>query len=190
MNRHVIAFASLLLAFTAGCASQPAARTQAADAGTVFVLVRHAEKAKDDPKDPTLSDAGVARAERLAGTLSYAQVVAVYSTAYHRTKLTAAPTAELHRLSVRIYDASLVADDFAAQLLRDHTAGTILVVGHSNTIPALAAALCRCNIPPMQENEFDRVIEISIAPTDSVRPRTSILHSDSGRKSWIPAGRQ
>ena len=132
----------------------------------------------------------MARAARLAGTLSYAQVVAVYSTAYHRTKLTAAPTAELHRLSVRIYVTSLAADDFAAQLRRDHTAGTVLVVGHSNTIPSLAAALCRCNIPPIQENEFDRVIEVSIAPTDSVRPRTSILHSDSGRKFWIPAGQQ
>lgn len=183
------ALLTMLLAFAAtGCAT-PADRAARTDAdGVVFVLVRHAEKAKDDPKDPTLSDAGIARAERLAGTLSHAPVVAVYSTAYHRTKLTAAPTAELHRLSVRTYDASLAAGDFAAQLLREHTAGTVLVVGHSNTIPSLAAALCRCNIPPMQENEFDRVIEVSIAPTDSIRPRTSILHSDSGRKSWIPAG--
>lgn len=169
MNRHAMALASLLLAFTAGCASQPAARTQTADAGAVFVLVRHAEKAKDDPKDPTLSEAGVARAKRLAESLANARVVAAYATKYRRTQLTAAPTSMSHHLDLRTYDASLPAAEFARQLRTAHPDGTVLVVGHSNTIPDLAAALCACEVAPMREDEFDRRIEIRVAADGSAR---------------------
>lgn len=172
MNRHVIALASLLLAFTAGCASQPAARTQAADAGAVFVLVRHAEKAKDDPKDPTLSQAGVTRAQRLAESLAKRHVVAAYATKYRRTRLTAAPTVMSHHLDLRTYDASLPATEFARQLRESHPEGTVLVVGHSNTIPDLAAALCACEVAPMREDEFDRRIEIRVAADGSARMET------------------
>lgn len=140
----------------AGCASLPH------DDARTFILVRHAEKAADDPKDPTLTPAGTARAQRLADMLAHERVVAVYATAYRRTQLTAAPTAASHRLAVRTYDVSLPADAFAAQLLRDHAVGTVLVVGHSNTIPALASALCRCDIAPMRDDEFDRVIRLRV----------------------------
>lgn len=151
-------FASCLLTCAlAGCVSLPR------DDVRTFVLVRHAEKASDDPKDPTLTPAGSARAQRLADALAREPVVAVYATAYRRTQLTAAPTAASHRLTVRTYDASLPADTFAAQLLHEHTSGTVLVVGHSNTIPALASMLCHCEIAPMREDEFDRMIRVRVA---------------------------
>jgi len=139
-------FGALLLlglAFAATSCATPADRTARMEAdGVLFVLVRHAEKAKDDPKDPTLSEAGIARAKRLAASLADARVVAAYATQYRRTQLTAAPTSMLHHLDVQTYDASLPAFEFA-RLLRDaHPTGTVLVVGHSNTIPALAAVLC------------------------------------------------
>lgn len=162
MTRFGTLIASLLLALAAGCASQTSARTQATDPGVVFVLVRHAEKAKDDPKDPTLSEAGVARAKRLAESLANVRVVAAYATKYRRTRLTAAPTSMSHHLDLQTYDASQPAADFARQLRESHRAGTVLVVGHSNTIPDLAAALCACTVEPMGEDEFDRRIEIRI----------------------------
>jgi phosphohistidine phosphatase SixA len=154
---------TLLLALAAtGCAT-PADRTARTEAdGVVFVLVRHAEKAKDDPKDPTLSEAGIARAERIAGSLADAPVRATYATAYRRTQLTATPTARSHRLDVRTYDAALPAADFARQLRASHSTGTVLVVGHSNTIPDLAAALCACPVAKLAEDEFDRWMEISL----------------------------
>lgn len=154
---------TLLLALAAtGCAT-PADRTSRTEAdGVMFVLVRHAEKAKDDPKDPTLSEAGIARAERLAASLADARVLAVYATPYRRTQLTAAPTARSHGLDVRTYDAALPATEFAQQLRTSHRRDTVLVVGHSNTIPALAGALCACPVEPMAEDEFDRRMEIRI----------------------------
>lgn len=131
---------------------------------TTFVLVRHAEKAADDPRDPGLTDAGKARAARLAASLADAPLRAVYATAYRRTRDTAVPSAAGHGLQIAIYDAGEPAAEFAARLRAAHRSGTVLVVGHSNTVAAIAAALCACPVAPMREDEFDRRVEIRIGP--------------------------
>lgn len=154
--------AGLLALLATGCATQASGNASTQPAGAVFVLVRHAEKAKDDPKDPTLSETGVARSKRLAQALADTRVVAAYATKYRRTQLTAAPTSLSHHLDLRTYDAALPAGEFARQLRDAHRADTVLVVGHSNTIPDLAAALCACAVEPMGEDEFDRWIEVRI----------------------------
>ncbi|MFD0726036.1 SixA phosphatase family protein [Lysobacter brunescens] len=166
MNRIATLLGILLVLAATGCAmpTERAAQTEAQ--GVVFVLVRHAEKAKDDPKDPTLSDAGMARANRLAESLAKQHVVAAYATAYRRTQLTAAPTARSHGLDVRTHDAGMPAVEFARQLRASHRTGTVLVVGHSNTIPELAGALCACPVAPMAEDEFDRRMDIRIDADD------------------------
>lgn len=140
----------------AACASAPPTPTP----GASFVIVRHAEKANDDPRDPSLSEAGHARAQRLAAALKNQPVRAVYATAYRRTQQTGEPTAQSHRLQVVTYDAKQPAADFAAALRREHAAGTVLVVAHSNTAPDIAAALCQCTVAPMAETEFDRRMRI------------------------------
>jgi broad specificity phosphatase PhoE len=143
------------------CGCTTTAITAAAPAdGTIFVIVRHAEKAADDPKDPTLSEAGHARALRLAERLADAHVSAVYATGYRRTQLTAAPTALAHEVEVRIYDAAMNAADFAAQLRGRQAPGTVLVVGHSNTVSAIAGALCECEVAPLRDDEYDRWITV------------------------------
>ncbi|WP_162253666.1 phosphoglycerate mutase family protein [Lysobacter sp. Root690] len=140
----------------AACASAPPTPTP----GASFVIVRHAEKANDDPRDPSLSEAGRARAQRLAAALKNQPMRAVYATAYRRTQQTGEPTAQSHRLQVVTYDAKQPATDFAATLRREHAAGTVLVVAHSNTAPDIAAALCQCTVAPMTETEFDRRMRI------------------------------
>lgn len=159
MNRtgRILAAGALAL-LVAGCATP---RDEATPA-TTFVLVRHAEKAADDPRDPGLTDAGRTRAARLAASLADAPLRAVYATAYRRTRDTAAPSAAAHGLQVAVYDAREPAADFAARLRATHRAGVVLVVGHSNTVPAIAAALCACPVAPMREDEFDRRIEIRV----------------------------
>ncbi|RPE81172.1 SixA phosphatase family protein [Vulcaniibacterium tengchongense] len=157
--------AALALAAT-GCAT--AARPEAVDAAaaapaTTFVLVRHAEKARDGSDDPPLTEAGHARAARLARWLERAPLRAVYATDYRRTRQTAAPAAQRHRLPVLGYDAKRPPGEFAAELRRAHAGGTVLVVGHSNTVPALAAALCRCEVAPMSEAEYGRRLRVRVA---------------------------
>lgn len=152
--------AALSAILLAGCAHAPEQTGSAAV--TTYVIVRHAEKGNDDPRDPSLTAAGLARAHRIADSLQGAPLAAVYATTYRRTQQTAAPSAQAHRLTVTTYDARRPAVEFAAQLRESHRTGTVLVVGHSNTAPAIAAALCRCEVAPMAEDEFDRRMTVRI----------------------------
>ncbi len=156
------AFVAVLLIAT-GCATSTAPAPADVPVATTFVLIRHAEKTTDDPKDPSLSEAGRARAARLADALAAAPLRAAYATAYRRTRATAAAAADRHGIAVATYDAAIPVDAFVATLRRTHGDGTVLVVGHSNTVPVIASALCGCAVAPMREDEFDRWIEIRIA---------------------------
>jgi broad specificity phosphatase PhoE len=149
----------------AACATQSEEAPPAphvAGAARVFVVVRHAEKSDDDARDPSLSDAGHARARRLAARFDASGLDAAYATAYRRTRQTVAPAAQAHGIEVSPYDAGLPAADFTQALLAAHPGGTVLVAGHSNTVPGIVAALCGCDSAPMREDEFDRVSIVRI----------------------------
>ena len=167
MNRNGRMLAAVGLALLIAACATPRER---AEPVTTFILVRHAEKAADDPRDPGLTDAGRTRAARLAASLADAPLRAVYATAYRRTRDTAGPSAMAHGLQVAVYDAREPAADFAERLRAAHPAGTVLVVGHSNTAPAIAAALCACPVAPMREDEFDRRIEIRVGSDGLASP--------------------
>lgn len=79
-----------------------------------------------------------------------------------RTRQTAAPVAQVHGLPVITYDAKQQATALAARLRDAHPTGTVLVVGHSNTAPAIASALCGCEVEPMGEDEYDRRMTVHI----------------------------
>lgn len=155
----------LLVALFASCATRPPQAT----VGVTFILVRHAEKVPDDSRDPTLTAAGHARAKAFAISLASEPLQAIYATAFRRTQQTAAPTAQSHSLPVITYNAKQSAAQFAAQLEQAHQTGSVLVVGHSNTVPDIAAALCKCNVPSMDETEYNRRMTIRIAPDGSSR---------------------
>jgi broad specificity phosphatase PhoE len=93
----------------------------APDAGpATIIVIRHAERADDDPHDPSLSAAGQARARALVDVLEHAGVTAVYCTQYRRTCATAEPLAQ-HlgiQVSARTAGAGTVAED-ARALARD-----------------------------------------------------------------------
>lgn len=143
--------AALLLALVAiaGCSALPAAREQ----GATYLLVRHAEKDVTAGKDPPLTAAGEARALRLAASLADQPLEAIYSSATRRTRQTAAPVARAKGLAVRPYDPADAAG-FARRLRSEHPTGTVLVVGHSDTLPPLARALCACDVADMDERLY------------------------------------
>lgn len=161
-----------LCAIGSGCAARDAGIAQPpqmAATTTTFVIVRHAEKGVDDPKDPSVSEIGQARAQRASERLADKRVAAIYATRYRRTQMTAAKTAQAHGLEVTTYDAAQSAADFAAQLRRKHVAGVVLVVGHSNTVADIAGALCGCAVTPLREDEYDRWIEIRIGQNGAAK---------------------
>lgn len=110
------------------------------DRTTTIFLVRHAEKVKDGSKDPELTFEGKQRAIELKNILAKVKLEAVYSTNYKRTRNTAMPTAEEQGLKVKLYNP-MDSGKFLDGLLKKHKGGNILIVGHSNTIPALVNSL-------------------------------------------------
>ena len=130
--------------------------------GVRYVVVRHAEKGNDDPKDPALTEAGLLRAQRLADSLADDPVVAVYSTAYRRTRDTAGPTALRHGLEVTAYDAREEVESFTQGLRQRYPAGMVLIVGHSNTVPGIVASLCDCEVASIDEDEYDHRFIVAI----------------------------
>lgn len=103
-----------------------------------LVLVRHAEKA-DESRDPELSPAGRARAERFADLFEHAGVTGLVHSGLIRTRDTLAPLGA--RLGLE--GEAIPPRDLDALVARLATAGpdeVIAVAGHSNTTPALAWA--------------------------------------------------
>lgn len=107
---------------------------------TVFYLIRHAEKDRSNPdnKDPELKQEGHERAVYWEHVFKEVPLSAVYSTNYKRTLQTALPTARSKNLEVILYDPDTTnLKHWAENLAGKH----ILVVGHSNTTPALTNQL-------------------------------------------------
>jgi broad specificity phosphatase PhoE len=66
----------------------------------LILLVRHAERAQAAmTEDPPLTDAGTARAERLAALLAESGIQAIFITRFQRTQATAKPLADRLRLT-------------------------------------------------------------------------------------------
>jgi broad specificity phosphatase PhoE len=133
---------------------------------TTVVIVRHAEKAQDDPKDPTLSPAGQARAEALASALDSAGVAAIYSTQYKRNILTAEPLAKRLGLSVIrkpiAGETATYAKELAREVLAKEKGKTVLIVGHSNTVPELVQAFSGSTIAPLSDADYDQIFVVVV----------------------------
>ena len=129
MTLHRLLGALLLLALCA-CATTPEPRPDA------WYVVRHFEKLPGD--DPALSAEGRENAERLADLLRDDPPDAIWVSTTRRARESAAPLAARLGLAPKEYDPR----DTPAllQALRAEP-GSILVVGHSNTVPDIVAGL-------------------------------------------------
>jgi phosphohistidine phosphatase SixA len=154
------------------------ALANAAGGQQAILLVRHAEKATDEnePSVP-LSEAGTARAVRLAEMLQSAGVTGVYATDTVRARRTAEPLAKAAGLEVRIYAPKDANGKPAPRLLLDRLKkeeplGVVLVVGHSNTVPEVLAALGypgKVEIPATQFDDLFVVTPRAKGPPSVVR---------------------
>ncbi|HWQ87754.1 phosphoglycerate mutase family protein [Brevundimonas sp.] len=147
MKRLLLAAAFSLLTATSAMAQ------------TVY-LVRHAEKA-DAGADPALSEAGQARAAVLAAALAEVHPGHIFTSPLQRTRLTAAPAAEFHSVTVEPVGLDGGAAAHVAAIAEKVRAlpddAVVLVVGHSNTVPLVARALGYAEAADMPECEYDRM---------------------------------
>jgi len=135
-------------------------------ATTTVIFVRHAEKATMPEGDPGLSPAGERRVAELTRQLVDADVVAgvdaIYSTPYRRTEETVRPLAEALDLPVNSYDAADT-EAIMERIVKEHKGKIILVVGHSNTVPALIGNMgASKKVPEIAEYEYDNIYIVSI----------------------------
>jgi phosphohistidine phosphatase SixA len=145
--RPMLRAASVLVALASLAHAVPsiAATDERAPAASLVLLVRHAEKAADPKDDPSLTAVGMERARALAAALRDAGVEAIITTQLRRTRETARPLAEARGLTpevVEIRGGGMEGHARAvAAAVRRHAGATVLVVGHSNSVPAIIAAL-------------------------------------------------
>jgi phosphohistidine phosphatase SixA len=146
------------LAFLVLAGVPAAARAQANEAGDKLVfIVRHAEKASATDPDPSLSVEGSARANALADALRDARVAAIFVTPRKRTAETALPLATAEHLAPSVVSFGTNTPEHAASVaaaVRSASAAAILVVGHSNTVPAIIAALGGPRMPDLCDASY------------------------------------
>ncbi len=126
---------------------------------TTFILVRHAEKGNDGTKDPELSEAGLMRAQSLAKLMKATKVDAIYSTPYKRTRNTVNPLAKEKGIDVLEYNKIEEMD----ALLKKYQGGTLVICGHSNTVPALANYLIgKDSYLAFEDSDYGNIFIISV----------------------------
>ena len=135
-------------------------------ATTTVVFVRHAEKALTPADDPGLNEVGQRRAAELARQLASVDVVAgidaVYATPYRRSVETAKPIADALKLQVRSYDAADT-ENFLDKLVKEEKGKIVLVVGHSDTVPAMIGNMgASKRVPAIAADEYDNIYIVTI----------------------------
>lgn len=142
--------AALLLIAAAGCA------TRAADPpAPSWYVMRHLQKGEG--QDPALSAEGARNAQALAARFEEDRPGAIYVSTTRRARETAAPLAARLGLGVKDYDPR----DTAGLVARVRAeAGTVLVVGHSNTVPEIVAQLGGARPPDLAETDYGDIFRV------------------------------
>ena len=137
MKQRIVFLFSFIMIGLIGCKDdQKIAEDFSNPTISTFYFIRHAEKDRTDPEnqDPELSQAGLGRAMHWAEILNDVELDAIYTTDFERTSMTAAPTSVKQDITVQYYDPEIID---IAQFKSDNLNKKVLVVGHSNTTPAM-----------------------------------------------------
>jgi broad specificity phosphatase PhoE len=131
-------------------------------APTTFILVRHAERPPGT--DPDLSPEGRARAGDLARALEKSNVRAIFHTSFKRTKQTAESLSV--RTGVPLTEVAVTADATAhandiVRRMQEFNGQTVVYVGHSNTVPAVIAALGITPAPTIADSVYNRLFFVT-----------------------------
>jgi broad specificity phosphatase PhoE len=132
---------------------------------TTIYLTRHAEKqtasAAADANDPALTPDGLLRAKVLADSLTGDRLSGVFATPTLRTQQTAGPTARIMARPVITYGANggdMLIDSLVRQKQR-----RFLVVGHSNTVPAMLRHIgLNPSMQTIDDADYDNLFVVKI----------------------------
>ena len=169
MKRKVITLIVLVIALALFC--QTAFAQDDFKPTTVF-LVRHAEKEAEPKQDPPLTKAGVARSQELARLLSTANIKAIFTSQFVRTKQTAEPLTAKTGVNVTVLtlkpnpaNLKLIAEESTAEVVNkilQRPGDSALVIGHSNWIPDVIKMLGGDVVPTIDEQKFDDLFVVTV----------------------------
>jgi phosphohistidine phosphatase SixA len=138
---------------------------------TVY-LVRHAERADEPRQDPPLNEKGTARSQELARILSKANIKAIITSQFLRTKQTAEPLAKLASVPVAAISLSLnpsnprqISEQSTAEVtnkILERSGESVLVIGHSNSIPDVIKMLGGDVPATIDEKHFDDLFVVTV----------------------------
>lgn len=138
---------------------------------TTVYLVRHAEKAAAPAADPPLTEAGTKRAEELARKLGKAGIKTISTSQFLRTQATAEPLAKqlgitntVIPVKVDTMNSRQLSPEYLKQVsdLVSSSAGSVLIVGHSNTVPELIKALGGDIVPTIDDATYDDLFVVTV----------------------------
>ncbi len=181
-RRLVPGFALLLAALLFGCAPQS---QSVPESPVTAIIVRHAEKAAEPADDPPLTDDGQRRAALLARLAGSSGASSVYATQYLRTQQTVEPLAVELGLTIQQRDAGDV-DGLVQQILAENKGQTVVIAGHSNTVPMLVEKLTAKPVPAIEETDYDNLYVVTawaLGQGTALRLR----YGDSSAEAVLPA---
>lgn len=169
MKQKSLTLVALLIAFAVFC--QTAIAQEEFKPITVFV-VRHAEKEAEPKQDPPLTKEGAARSQELARILSGANIKAIYTSQFARTKLTAEPlvaksgaTVTSLTLKPNPSNLRLISEESTVELINkimQRPGESVLVIGHSNWMPDVIRMLGGDTVPTIDEQKFDDLFIVTV----------------------------
>ena len=139
---------------------------------TKVFLIRHAEKDRTDKtnSNPHLNSLGVKRSLKWKDFFKNVDFDIIYSTNYHRTLETIKPFSE-NGIQLVIYNPSKI--DYN-EFLSNNKGKTILVVGHSNTIPYFTNSISNKNLyNDIEDNNNSNLYVVNIC--DGIDPQNSLF---------------
>ncbi|CAN5787379.1 phosphoglycerate mutase family protein [soil metagenome] len=131
--------------------------------GSTFYLVRHAEK--DTGNNPPLKKIGYCRAGDLYRVLKNKKISKIYVSQYRCTELTADSLRIYSKVNVIKYKADEKGDDLFYNMgLQSRREKAILIVGHSNTIPAIIRrfGVKDFNLVEIPDHEYDNLYIVKV----------------------------
>lgn len=154
------------------CSTEPQRETENPSEPLTVFLFRHAEKADDGTDDPPLTDRGLQRARVLRDLLLPNGIDHIYSTDYRRTRQTAQPLADTLNMPILSYPS--FDSTFLDQLPIKHAGQKVLLIGHSNTVPATVNYLSGQAFPDLDKLEYDKLFLLSGQKSSWVVNRLSV----------------
>lgn len=162
------------------------ARTGRGAGITTVILVRHAER-NTDLDDGDLTEAGKKRAEVLLHPLKNARITAIYTSQFLRTKRTVEPLAKwlglgttpikMIRDETKPNNISPESIEEVHRAIQKHRGETILIAGHSNTIPEIMKRLGVKDPPQIGSDDFDDLFVVATGDW----PKLIHLHYGEGK---------